>query len=171
MIIYATVDDLAAGNPPWVATPPGNAGQLLRSASLTVAYACYRSPYTDAPSTADAAVLKDATCAQAAAWVALGLNPDAAGLDFAPVKKSSILGADVEHDTTGQAQARVAAAESLTPLARAILTTAGLIYEPVPVGAPASDPLPSWGRGHTWWEQYTPFRNPLSGEYDRPIFL
>jgi hypothetical protein len=164
MVSYATPDDLKT----WLglADPPANAAARLRSATFVVAVACNRNPYSpDAPTVADAAVLKDATCAQAASWVALNVDPAALGIGSAPVKKSSILGGDVERDTTGQAAALAAATRELAPEARAILLSAGLLWQPVPLGADPTDPLPQWGLGRRWW----PFPEPMSGELEWPL--
>lgn len=152
MIVYAAVEDLAA----WL-TPtdvPETATRLLRAASFVVAEACNRNPYTDTPTTADAPALNDATCAQAASWIALGIDPDALGLDGpAPIRKSSILGADVEYDTKASVEARSLAARELAPQAAAILTAAGLLWVPVPAGD-TSGCLPDWGTGTRWWGPY-----------------
>lgn len=162
MIVYATAGDLAT----WLSTAaPADADVLLRSASIRVAKACMRNPYTDSPDDAAVAPLRDATCAQAASWIALGIDPAKLGLDpsAAPVKKSSILGADVERDTTGQAAALLNAANELCAEAVDILTTAGLLWLAAPVGADEFDPLPQWGTGRPWW----PSPEPLSGELER----
>lgn len=150
---YATVPDFDLWIAPDVA--PNNAVRLLRSASLIVGLACFRSVYADdSPSAGDAPVLRDATCTQAASWAALGINPDQLGLTTAsaPVKKSSILSADVERDTSAQAEAALCAARDLCPEARAILTATGLIYEPVPQ-FDTSGYLPHYGLSGPapWW--------------------
>lgn len=161
MDTYATPDQLTT----WMAPTalPSNAATLLRSATIRVARACNRSPY-DAPNSDDAQPLADATCAQVAAWVALGLDPQALGLDTAPVKSSSMLGDSVVRDTTGQAQARQTAAAELAPEVIDILLAAGLLWQSVPIGADSTDPLPEWGTG-----QYeAPWIDRLSGEIDWP---
>ena len=98
MLIYATPTDLAA----WTGTAaPANATQLLRSASLLVQEATNNAYYDTPPDTsggqssgsynyyrpdalpsdpAVAAVLNEATCIQAAAWAALGIDPTLAGV-------------------------------------------------------------------------------------------
>lgn len=150
MISYATSAQLGT----WVPAEnlPDNTLGLLRSATILVAFACFRNPYTDpAPTGTDVQVLADATCAQAASWIALGLDPNQLGLATAPVKSSTILGATVERDTTGQALAQQKAASMLSPEACAILTLAGLIYEPVPVASDSND-LPFWGSDRPFTE-------------------
>lgn len=141
---YATTEQLAQ----WLqADPADNATPLLRSATILVALACFRNPYSDpAPSVDDAAVLADATCAQVAAWIALGINPAQLGIapGSAPIKSSTILGGTVQRDTTGQTALQVQAATMLAPEVRDILTLSGLIYEPVPIAADFND-LPYWG--------------------------
>lgn len=131
LTVYATPSDLASwlqGSPPTTVVP------LLRSATFVIAEACARNPYSDTPTGTDAAVLRDATCAQVAAWVALGINPDAVGIDGpAPVKKSSILGADIEYDTKAAVEARSQAARELAPQAESILDAAGLLWVPKPL--------------------------------------
>lgn len=138
---YATTSDLSGWLPDGTAMPD-NATALLRSATIRMANACNRSPY-DTPTSTDAGPLADATCAQAASWVALSMNPAAQGLDIAPVKQSKIFTGDVTYDTTGQAEARQTAAADLCPEACEILRAAGLLWQPVP--AASGGRLPSWG--------------------------
>lgn len=148
MIIYATDAQLTA----WLAcAPPSDAALYLRSASIVVAKAGNRDPYNDSPSTLEAAVLADATCAQVQSWLALGIKPWALGLDVSLVKKSAILGADVERDTTGRAAGLQCAASDIAPEARAILLQAGLLWLDVPLGDPAPY-LPDYGLSgaHGW---------------------
>jgi hypothetical protein len=139
---YATVEDLAE----WTqSTPPDNALTLLRSASLEVAKACNRNPYVDVPSDTDVAPLRDATTAQVAAWVALGVDPAKQGTDvLGPVKSSKILTATIERDTTAAVQASTEAADGLCVESQAILLQAGLLWLPVPL-ADTTGWLPSWG--------------------------
>lgn len=139
---YATTGDLAN----WLGHGgPANAVSLLRSASILVAAAANRDPYTDVPDTIAARVLRDATTAQAAAWIALGIDPARLGLDVAPVKSRKIGSGDISYDTTGQDAARQAAATQLAPEARQVLYTGGLLALLEPVGADPSDGLPSYG--------------------------
>lgn len=156
---YATTDQLTA----WLADlgvdPPADAAGLLRSASLLVAAAANRDIYTDVPDATAAQVLADATCAQVAAWVTLGVTPAAAGIDTAPVKGKKLGSADLSYDTTGQSEARIAAATALAPEAQKILYTAGLLALELPVWTdPDSDPLADYGLDRTriglrppWW--------------------
>jgi hypothetical protein len=137
---YATVSDLADS---WVDDVPDNAVRLLRSASLRVAQACQRNPYADVPAGAEAAALRDATCAQAAVWITSGIDPADLGVTDAAVKSTSILDAKVDYDTAAQAKARADAVAGLTAEAVDILTVAGLLWVPVPLSR--SGWLPSYG--------------------------
>lgn len=167
MLTYATAADLDNWLPVDV-TLPDDAEEQLLAASYSVAVAANRNPYFDAPDDQDAAVLRDAACAQVAAWIAAGLNPAAGGITAAPVKRSSILDATVEKDTAALAVAVEQAARELAPRARDILQAGGLLWVPVPVSAPDTDGLPAWGlpvrRG---WP--TPWRDPLTGESRGPF--
>jgi hypothetical protein len=144
LTIYATTADLTTSDPQWVATLPDNADTLLRSASLLVSRACVRNPYGDDPTGGTADALRDATCAQVATWVALGINPAALGTDTAPVKTAQLGTALITRDTSAETATVQAAIDDLAPEPRAILTAAGLLWAPVPVG-PSDDYLPSWG--------------------------
>jgi hypothetical protein len=131
-IPYATADDLAN----WGEAPvPDNVDQLLRSATYIVAAAINENPYTV---TADQP-RKDATTAQAAAWIASGVTPAASGLsDDPPVKAKRIGTASVDFDTSLSAsvtafEKRVALAEKLSPEAREILYVTGLLSVDLPV--------------------------------------
>lgn len=138
---YAAPADVAE----WVDDLPDNVVSLLRSASLRVAEATFRSVYTDTPTGADAAALRDATCAQAATWIASGIDPADLGVDQAPIKASSLLTGRVEYDTSAQAAARQAAVATLAPDAVAILTAAGLIYQATPGFDSFGGGLPRFG--------------------------
>lgn len=143
---YATSTDLAS----WLGTAaPSNAASLLRSATVLVAVATGRSPY-DTPSGDDAEPLRDATTAQAAAWIAAGITPAAGGLDSAPVKESKLGPGDITYDTAGQADARAKAAAELGSEARAILLAAGLLLVDLPVWPAADDQLLDYGLSGTW---------------------
>lgn len=142
---YATVDDLTDWLEATGLVTPDNADALLRSATVLVARACNRDLYTDVPTTTDAAVLRDATTAQATAWITLGVAPAAAGLDAAPVKTKKIGSATIERDTAGQSEARVAAATEIAPEARQILLAAGLFALDLPVWTSDTDPLADYG--------------------------
>lgn len=163
MITYATTDQLGA----WITDGSlDNADALLRSATILVARACERDLYTDSPTGTDAQALADATCAQAATWIALGVDPAKAGTDFpAPVKSSTVLGANVQRDTTAQSAAIVTAAAGLCPLAIDILQTSGLLYVPGP-GFQSPGQLPHWGGGQRPW---FPLPEPFSGELEWPL--
>lgn len=129
MIVYANAADY--GN--WTQTAlPDGIDQLLRSASLRVARACMRDPYNDSPTGEAVDALRDATCAQAAAWLALGVSPDAAGLDTRVTVESKIGTGSVKYDAIPAADVQSAVAD-LAPLAREILTAAGLISLDLPV--------------------------------------
>lgn len=154
LTVYATSGDLAT----WLGTTaPANAAILLRSASILVAAAANRDPYTDTPTGDQATVLRDATTAQAAAWVATGIDPAKLGIDAAPVKSRKIGSGDISYDTAGQSEARTAAATELVPEARQILYTGGLLALPLPVGATATDHLEHFGLSgplrwpFSWW--------------------
>lgn len=121
---YATVPDFDLWMAP--AVVPANSVRLLRSASFRVAAACEISPYGDTPSDAGNA-LRDATCAQAAVWVELGISPDAVGVGTGIVGRSKILDGTVYTDTSKSAATLDAAINTLAPEALAILTGAGLI--------------------------------------------
>lgn len=141
---YATTEDLVDGG--WIdGDPPAAADRFLRSASFVVARAAYRDPYSDTPTGTDAEALRDATAAQAASWIALGIDPAKLGIDGPPlVKSSTILSGKVEYDTAAHAAARSEAVSELAPEAEAILFAAGLLWQPVPL-SDDSGGLPSWG--------------------------
>lgn len=123
---YATATDLDE----WIdGDAPDNADALLRSATIRVARACNLA-LPDAAGDVDPA-LRDATCAQAATWVALGIDPAKGGTDIAgPVKRSVILDAHVDRDTSAQSQAAVAVATGLCEESNDILFVAGLLWLP-----------------------------------------
>lgn len=105
-LVYATADQLEA----WLQDDvPDNADTLLRSASGLVRRAT-ASDYYDvdgAGKPSDATILQaftDATCAQAACWIALGIDPvggsaGALGVTGAVVS-SKLLSGSVQYDTT-----------------------------------------------------------------------
>lgn len=149
MLIFATDTDLTDPDPPWLGTVPDNAPTLLRYASIDVAKACQISLYDPAPTGQTADVLRDATCAQVASWVALGVDPAKAGTDMpGPVKAKSakILDADVSEtrDTTAAISAMADARDGLCALATDLLQTAGLLWLPLPLGD-ATPYLPTYG--------------------------
>jgi hypothetical protein len=131
VIVHATAADLAA----WTGeAAPAGADRLLRSASLLVDRELLTAVYaTDADGRAvDLRVLvalRDATCAQAATWAALGIDPVKGPADpgTAPVLRKSLGSGTVEYERTGQAAARQQAATGLAPEAAQILAAAGLL--------------------------------------------
>lgn len=143
---YATADDLADGD--WLPAGvdvPSDVVRYLRSASFVIGRAANRNPYDDTPDATAAPPLRDATCAQAASWISLGIDPAKLGIDGPPlVKRSEILTGKVEYDTTAHATARAEAVSELAPEAEAILAGAGLLWVPVPL-SDDSGWLPSWG--------------------------
>lgn len=115
---------------------PDDSPQLLRWATVIVARAANLDPYQAVADSA-AQALADATCAQASPWAQLTARPWTVSTGLtpgtAPVKKSSILGADVEVDTSGQVKMLVDA-DCLTGQAEAILQQAGLLWQALPTG-------------------------------------
>lgn len=135
MIVHATPEQLAAE--PWSVTPD-NAAVLLRAASRMVDGALLTAVYdvdTDGRATGSDVldVLRDATCAQAAAWSALGIDPlvgPAGDSGPAVVASKSIGSGSISYDRSGAAiaaQARAQAATILAPEAWSILATSGLL--------------------------------------------
>jgi hypothetical protein len=135
MIVHATVTDLAAE--PWSVTAD-NAVVLLRLASRLVDQATMTAIYavdgTGRATDADVlAVLRDATCAQAAAWATLGIDPIKGRADdsgTAAVASKTIGSGSIAYDRSGAvltAQARQEAATTLAPEAWQILAAAGLL--------------------------------------------
>lgn len=131
MIVHATTDDLAAE--PWLFDPP-NAAQLLRAASSLIDRETVTAVYgvnSDTGRARDQRILdalRDATCAQAATWVALGVDPLKGGADpSAAVRRKSLGSGTIEYDTATVAAARTQAADSLAPEAAQILASAGLL--------------------------------------------
>lgn len=154
LIVYATEEQLADWLDAIGKSLPDNDTGYRRSASIVVARACARQPYTDVPTDDEAGPLADATCAQVASWLALGVDPAKSGTDMpGPVKSSTILDAKVDRDTTA-ATARLAdlCNEDLCDEAEAILLQAGLLYVPGPQ-FDSTGCLPSWGldRPYGWF--------------------
>lgn len=114
----AQITDLAE----WTgADAPVNAKALLRSATSLVLSASSSSYYAVDPLTglatdaATAKALTDATCIQAAAWAALGINPLTGGVQVAGVATSKSIG--TAHITYADgAAAATAKARALTEL-------------------------------------------------------
>jgi len=108
----------------WTGNPaPTNATALLRSASSLVLSASGSSYYATDPVTGlptdpvVAKVLSDATCIQAAAWDALGINPLLGGVQTAAVASQKSIGTAhiVLADAASAAQARAASLNTLVP--------------------------------------------------------
>lgn len=132
MLVYATRDDYAA----WISdTAPANIDALLRTASLAVREATELAFYT-----ADATgmptdptqlqAFNDATCCQAAALAAFGVDPNAGGtLESGGVETS--VGIGTARETFADAAAAVEAQQNLiqglTPDAKRILRNAKLM--------------------------------------------
>lgn len=135
VISYASAEDFTE----WTQQPaPPNAAALLRSASMLVRgatiTAIYGADSNGIPT--DGAVLsafRDATCAQAAAWVTAGIDPAGGGVAAsAPVRSKKLGSKSVEYDTSVNSsvtafQARKTATSSLTYEAWLILSQAGLV--------------------------------------------
>lgn len=105
--------------------PPANAAVLLREATSLVLAATGSSYYAADPDTGlatdptTAAVLRDATCIQAAAWNALGIDPLTGGVVVSGVKSQKSIGtAHITYADAGMAaQAKAEALTSLVPSA------------------------------------------------------
>lgn len=111
MPAYATTDDLAE----WIdGDLPDNAKAILRTAAYAVREATSTAYYSADQNTGlpldvtTAAAFRDATCAQAAALIALGIDPLAGGGTEASVERSVGIGsARIEYaDANDAAQAR-----------------------------------------------------------------
>lgn len=151
LVSYATTQQLIDWFDDLDVDPPDNPTGYLRAATILLARACNRQPYTDTPTDAEATALADATCAQVASWVTLGVNPDKAGTDMpGPVKSSKILDATVERDTTAATKLLTAAVDGLSETAEAILLQAGLLYVPGPQ-YDDTNCLPRWGLDTPRW--------------------
>jgi hypothetical protein len=130
VLVYATPGDMAT----WTGQPaPDNAVQLLRSASVMVRGATRTALYAVQPSGLPADdekrdALRDATCAQAAAWSAAGIDPTAPVAQRGRVATSKSLGsgAVTYADAASVVAAQDALRERLTDEAAAILADAGL---------------------------------------------
>lgn len=130
-LVYATSADyseLGYGD-----LPPDNIDRLLAEASRFVRRATMSDVYStdvtglplDGPTLS---AFTEATCCQAAAMAALGINPDAGGSTPASrtVASKSLDGAGIAFANAAAAEAdRTAAARQLVPEARAILQDAG----------------------------------------------
>lgn len=128
----ATPTDLAT----WTGTTaPSNAVQLLRSCTTLVLNATESAYYPFDPLTGLATetqtleAMRDATCIQAAAWAALGINPATGGVLTSKVKQSTKLlsGSITYADSADAAAARKLAYENLVPEAMARLQQVNLL--------------------------------------------
>jgi len=133
VIQYATAQDYTA----WTGTAdvPTNLAVLLRAASglvarYTSAARYHTDPTTHLPTDPDITdALRDATCAQAATWAALGIDPlkGAAGIE-GQVASSSIGGANIQYAVyASTATKRADAATDLAAAAYDVLALAGLL--------------------------------------------
>jgi hypothetical protein len=132
VLIYATTADLTEWMDPEAA--PANAAALLRSASglirSSTKMAVYDTDTAGMPS--DTTVLgafRDATCAQAAFWSAMKVDPSLGAAGVTPLAASkSIGGASINYSVyAATAEARAGAAGTLGPDAFYILEEAGLL--------------------------------------------
>lgn len=134
MIQYATAEDYTA----WTgsADAPANLPALLRAASGLIARQTRAARYHTDPAThlpVDVTLrdaLRDATCAQAATWAALAIDPlkGPAGAASGSVQSSSIGGASVTRSDPAQAVlATMAATTDLSAAAYDVLALAGLL--------------------------------------------
>lgn len=152
MPVHATVDDLVLAEPPWLTKAPDNVGSLLRAASALV-------DREIAGNEAHGDALRDATCAQVAAWVTSGIDPSSGGLsESAPLRAKGVGTARKEYDTSLSAsvtafRARQTIADSLCPVSIAILEAADLIgaFEIADGGqrVPEATEIPT--RVHGWY--------------------
>lgn len=117
------------------ATAPANIGAILRSCTGLVLDATEGAFYDVDPLTGLATdttvkdAMRDATCIQAAAWVALGIDPATGGVLTSTVKRSKkIATAQIEYADTAEAvAARKAAYEGLVPDAARLLQQRNLL--------------------------------------------
>ena len=129
MLVYADTGDLET----WSGTPaPDNAAVLLREASALVTAACRADVYDTAPSGLPldddlAEAMRDATCAQATYWAAVGIDPTLGGFGVPQVVTgSSIDGASVSTNGAEVAAEALASLDRLRPVAVTILRNARL---------------------------------------------
>lgn len=125
---YVVPDALAtsADYATWTGTTsPTLIDQTLRACTALVLDATKRAWYATDPLTGLATdtrileAMRDATCIQAAAWTALGIDPNTGGVITKSVAKSKKIGtAQIEYaDTDAAAAARAAAYAGLVPAA------------------------------------------------------
>lgn len=135
MIVYATTADLSTWDP--TLSQPANLDQLLRSASIIIARAVNESLHN--PATVITDPKRDATCAQATAWIRSGIDPSASVISLAgKVKSKGVDTATVTYDVATPAE-REAALANLAAEAASILYSAGLLWAPVPVWSATPD--------------------------------
>lgn len=113
---------------------PANLTPILRSCTTMVLDATKLAVYDadvdgNATDSSIAEALKDAVCIQAAAWVALNIDPSTGGIAMSSVKKTKkLLTASIEYaDSDAAAAARTAAYTTLVPNAVSTLRLAGLL--------------------------------------------
>lgn len=132
-VTLATADDYAT----WAEqTAPVNITRILRACTRLVLDATLIAEYCadadgNATDTGVVEALREATCIQAAAWVALKIDPDTGGVLTQSVKASKKIGTGAvtydTADTTAAAAARRAAYTGLVPGALQTLRLAGLL--------------------------------------------
>lgn len=118
---------------------PANITAILRSCTSLVLDATEGAIYDVAAETGLATdttianTLRDATCIQATAWVALGIDPSTGGVVTSSVKKSKRLAtAAIEYaDSTEVAAARKHAYKALVPDAMRMLQQRNLLNNPI----------------------------------------
>ena len=120
----------------WTQQPvPANAASLLRAATLLVLEAAGSAYYAADPATGlatdpgTAAALRDATCIQAAAWAAMGVDPSRGGVaDAKVVAEKSIGSARIVYANAADAEAAKAASlRNLVPDAARLLQLNNLL--------------------------------------------
>lgn len=139
MLVYATPEDLTGA--PWNVAAD-NAHRLLRAASALVRTATRSARYATtadglptAPDVVEA--FRDATCAQAAAWHAAGIDPTTPASASSRVAQSKSIGsASITYADAAQvAAARHGERDALAPEVALILDAAGLLaWRPVVYG-------------------------------------
>lgn len=133
--VYATAEDLAAE--PWLLTaPPSHVNRLLATASRVVRRATmtavYRTDVDDYPTDSTLReAMRQATCAQVAAWAAAAVDPLTGSVQTSRAVASKSLGSgSISYETATaavQLAARAEASTALTPDAYLILSEAGLV--------------------------------------------
>jgi hypothetical protein len=135
VILYATTDDLATWSPSL--DQPANANEVLRSACLLIAKALNENLYN--PGTISDPPRRDASCAQATAWILSSLDPTAGvGGITGKAKQKTVGGASIVYDIP-TAQTREDALALLCPDAMNILYSATLLWVPLPFWSDTPD--------------------------------